>query len=107
MVDSTLFKKLADVVGPKYVSDEPFVLNSYSQDFGAMPPSRPDIVVRPGTTEEVAAILKIANEHQVPVVPAAAGRPRRPAAPRRRKAASSSSRCGSTASLRLTRATGR
>jgi glycolate oxidase len=29
----------------------------------------PDIVVRPGTTEEVAAVLKIANAHRIPVTP--------------------------------------
>jgi len=73
MAESSLIKKLADVVGPKYVSDEPFVLQSYSQDFGAMPPSKPDVVVRPGTTEEVAAVMKIANEYRVPVIPRGGG----------------------------------
>jgi glycolate oxidase len=73
MADSTLITQLAKVVGSKYVSDEPFVLQSYARDFGAMPPSRPDIVVRPGTTEEVVAIMKIANEHRVPVVPRGGG----------------------------------
>jgi glycolate oxidase len=73
MVDSTLFNKLASVVGSKYVSNEPFILQSYARDFGAMPPSRPDIVVRPGTTEEIVAIMKIANEHRVPVVPRGGG----------------------------------
>jgi glycolate oxidase len=73
MADSSLVKRLAEVVGPKYVSDEAFVLESYARDFGAMPPSRPDIVVRPGTTEEIAAIMKIANEYRVPVVPRGGG----------------------------------
>ncbi len=73
MAESSLVKRLADVVGPKYVSDESFVLESYTRDFGAMPPSRPDIVVRPGTTEEIAAIMKIANEYRVPVIPRGGG----------------------------------
>ncbi len=73
MAESSLIKKLADVVGTKYVSDEPFVLQSYSQDFGAMPPSKPDVVVRPGTTEEVSAVMKIANEYRVPVIPRGGG----------------------------------
>ncbi len=73
MAESSLIKKLADVVGTKYVSDEPFVLQSYSQDFGAMPPSKPDVVVRPGTTEEVSAVMKIVNEYRVPVIPRGGG----------------------------------
>ena len=73
MAESSLIKKLTEVVGSKYVSDEPFVLQSYSRDFGAMPPSRPDVVVRPGTTEEIAAIMKIANEYKVPIIPRGGG----------------------------------
>src|SRR5512136_627178 len=73
MAESSLIKKLTDVVGSKYASDEPFVLQSYSQDFGAMPPSKPDVVVRPGTTEEVSAVMKIANEYRVPVIPRGGG----------------------------------
>jgi len=33
------------------------------------PMARPDVVVRPRTEEEVAAVLEIASEHGVPVVP--------------------------------------
>src|SRR5918999_53668 len=33
------------------------------------PLARPDVVVRPRTEEEVAAVLAIAHEHRVPVVP--------------------------------------
>ncbi len=29
----------------------------------------PDLVVRPGTTDEVAAVLKVANAHGIPVTP--------------------------------------
>ena len=73
MADSNLIAKLAKVVGPKYVSDEPFVLESYSRDFGAMPASRPDIVIRPGTTDEIAEIMRIANDLRIPVVPRGGG----------------------------------
>ena len=34
-----------------------------------MPMSRPDVVVRPRTEEEVATVLAAAHEHHVPVVP--------------------------------------
>lgn len=43
-----------------------------SEDYGhdealTVPPHLPDVVVRPESTEQVAAILRIANEHRVPV----------------------------------------
>lgn len=68
-----IFKRLADVVGPQYVSDKPFVLKAYARDFGTMPASQPNLVVRPKTTEEVAEIVKIANEFKVPIVPRGGG----------------------------------
>ena len=33
----------------------------------------PDAVVRPGTTEEVSKILRICNQHRIPVTPRGAG----------------------------------
>jgi len=68
-----ILKRLADVVGPQYVSDKPFVLQAYSRDFGTMPASVPNLVVRPKTTEEVAEIVKIANEYKAPIVPRGGG----------------------------------
>ena len=32
-------------------------------------PTTPDFVVHPGSTQEVAEILKIANTHKIPVIP--------------------------------------
>ncbi len=66
-------ERLAAVVGPKYVADDEFVLQSYSQDFGIMPRSMPDLVVRPRTTQEISEIMKIANEFQVPIIPRGGG----------------------------------
>jgi len=68
-----IVKRLKDVVGPSYVSERPFVLRAYSRDFGFMPASMPNVVVRPGSTEEVSEILKIANEFKAPVVPRGGG----------------------------------
>ena len=44
-----IIARLAEIVGPEYVSDEPFILLSYTQDFGAEAPRWPAIVVKPGT----------------------------------------------------------
>ena len=69
-----ILKRLADVVGPQYVSDKPFVLRAYSRDFGTMPPSMPE----PGRAarrppKKSSEIVKIANEYKVPIVPRGGG----------------------------------
>ena len=33
----------------------------------------PDVVLKPRTTEEISAILKICNQHKIPVTPRGAG----------------------------------
>lgn len=73
MDKSRIYDRLAEAVGAKYVSTEEFVLQSYSEDFGIMPPAMPDFVVRPHTSEEIAEVMKIANEFNVPVVPRGGG----------------------------------
>ncbi|KAI6217757.1 FAD-binding PCMH-type domain-containing protein [Aphelenchoides fujianensis] len=41
----------------------------FSHDEGHFPFYTPDLVVRPGSTEEVAAILRLCNEQKIPVCP--------------------------------------
>jgi FAD/FMN-containing dehydrogenase len=68
-----LIKKLAAVVGERFVSNRPEERFIYSMDPGTMPPAVPDAVVMPKTTEEVAAVMRLANKHRVPVVPMGGG----------------------------------
>lgn len=72
MVDASLVRALEDIVGPENVSTDPVELLCYARDasenFGL-----PDVVVWPRTTEEVSAILRLANERKVPVTPRGAG----------------------------------
>jgi len=56
-------------VGPKYVSDEDVVLESYSRDTSPLPPNKQGIVVRPSCTDEVVDIVKLANTTKIPIVP--------------------------------------
>jgi D-lactate dehydrogenase (cytochrome) len=49
------------------------VLDLHASDFSLHRPQRPDVVVHPLTTAEVAAVLALANERRVPVVPFGAG----------------------------------
>ena len=81
-----VLERLANIVGPEYVTDERFILLAYTRDFGTQPARWPAFVVRPGTVDEA---------------PAAADRPRKgDASPR---AASSWKPCGSTRSSNSTR----
>ncbi len=64
-----LYEELVKIVGEEYVSKNPEELYIYSCDPGTMPPSKPDYVVMPKTTEEVRKIVMLANKYKVPVVP--------------------------------------
>jgi len=71
---SRVYRALEDAVGPEHVSDQDFVLYSYSRGMdGALPEKRPDFVVNPGTTEEVAEVVRIANRYKIPIVPRGGG----------------------------------
>ncbi len=54
-------------VGEKHTYDDPETLIVHSYDATPMYQSMPELVVYPGNTEEVSAILMIANEFSVPV----------------------------------------
>jgi glycolate oxidase len=62
-----LYRPLTAIVGSKYVADEDFAVLAYSRGPFLSPPVFDAIVVRPGTTEEVSQILKLANRTLTPV----------------------------------------
>ena len=73
-----ILNALTAVVGPHHVSTRETDRLVYSVDAYWLPQMwldrghrtpMPDVIVHPGSTEDVAAILKIANERRVPVVP--------------------------------------
>jgi len=68
-----VLEKLQNAIGKQWVSDDPAHLASYSRDFTIVPGRWPNIVVLPGSTEDVQKIIKIAAEHEVPVVPMSTG----------------------------------
>jgi D-lactate dehydrogenase (cytochrome) len=55
------------------VSDGESVLDLHAADLSYHEPQRPDVVVFPETRDEVAAVLRYANDARVPVVPFGAG----------------------------------
>jgi glycolate oxidase len=65
-------KKIVDLVGARGYLDRPEDLSLYEYD-GSVDKARPELVVFPRTTEEVAAIVKITAQHGVPIVGRGAG----------------------------------
>src|SRR5579875_267704 len=65
-------RELSALLGERYVLHDPYDLMLYEYD-ASIDRSRPDIVVLPSSTDEVAGIVKIAARHRVPVVPRGAG----------------------------------
>ncbi|MBN2160374.1 MAG: FAD-binding oxidoreductase [Spirochaetes bacterium] len=68
-----ILKELEDIVGRRYVSASPEEKYIYSRDQGLQEPHDPDAVVLPGSTEEVQAVIRLANRERVPVVPMGGG----------------------------------
>ena len=72
MINKTIIKHLQKIVGKKYVTTAPEDLLSYSYDATQIM-HLPEVVVFPGTAEEVAAIVKLANQYRFAIVPRGAG----------------------------------
>ena len=73
MAHHPLYSDLCQIAGSKYVADSDFAVWAYSKDSSAYPARVPGIVVRPNTAEEVSEIVKLANQHKVPIVPRGGG----------------------------------
>jgi glycolate oxidase len=67
-----IVKELQSIVGPDYVLTAPVDLVAYSYD-ATFTSAQPQLVVLPGSTEEVSAVLKVANRERIPVTPRGAG----------------------------------
>ncbi len=72
MIPTACKERIARLVGPRGFLDRPEDLALYEYD-GSIDKHRPDLVVFPRSTEDVAAIVKIAREFQAPLVGRGAG----------------------------------
>ena len=72
MLPTGCLERLAALMGPRGYLDRPEELALYEYD-GGVDKHRPDLVVFPRTTAEVAAIVRTAQEFQVPFVARGAG----------------------------------
>lgn len=61
------------IVGDTYVLLDNDSLNHYGHDETEHLLFPPEVVLRPRTTEEISAIMKICNQHRIPVTPRGAG----------------------------------
>jgi glycolate oxidase len=68
MIEKRTLKELEGIVGKQYVLTSPEDLVAYSYD-GTFAEHRPEFVVRPDSTEQVSAVLKVANREGISVVP--------------------------------------
>jgi glycolate oxidase len=68
-----LAARLAEVVGAGHVVAEPAALETYACDGLTNHRVAPALVALPGSTEEVAAVVRLAREAGVPIVPRGAG----------------------------------
>ncbi len=61
--------KISAVVGAENFSDDPVQLQAYTTDFSYYPAGGPNYVAKPATSEQVADVVKICNELNIPIVP--------------------------------------
>ena len=74
-VDEKFLAGLQAIVGKENVYTDPETLDQYKTDEETDPSKfhTPEAVVAPGSTEEVAAIVKLANEANIPITVRSAG----------------------------------
>jgi glycolate oxidase len=72
-LDPAVLDQLRRIVGPEHVLVSDGDVEPYARDATPLFRARPDAVVMPATSAEVARILRLATEQGIPVVPRGAG----------------------------------
>ncbi|HYF77969.1 MAG TPA: FAD-linked oxidase C-terminal domain-containing protein [Symbiobacteriaceae bacterium] len=73
MLKPEVLRELTAIVGANWCLNSPADLMAYSFDATPLYQHLPDAVVVPGSAEEVAAIMKVAYQHRIPIVPRGQG----------------------------------
>ncbi len=78
LAKSVLYERLKAIVGAENVTGKEVIMETYTAtargrrdrtEILIEKPKKPDFVSRPGNTEEVQEIVRLANEYKVPVIP--------------------------------------
>lgn len=72
-INRSVYEKLEAIVGCEYISNRPEELYIYSQFPSGRVTGKPDILVLPGTTDEICSIVRLACENKIPIVPMGGG----------------------------------
>ncbi|MHA1378321.1 MAG: FAD-binding oxidoreductase [Candidatus Helarchaeota archaeon] len=72
---SSIESELIKIVGKEHISSDTADCVAYERDdqFWLVPAHRPDFVVKPQNKEEIQAIIRLANENKIPIIPYGAG----------------------------------
>lgn len=73
LIQNSLLEELKTIVGASFVFIDDETLDKYSQDETEDLKFLPQVVVKPGTTQEVSLLMQFANKHLIPVTPRGAG----------------------------------
>lgn len=68
-VTPEVFSRLGEIVGPKNLISSGEELEKYAIDESPLGPHLPEAVVKPSSTAEVSAVLKLASRLRIPVTP--------------------------------------
>jgi FAD/FMN-containing dehydrogenase len=71
-----VMEKLVDIVGVDHFYDSPEILETYSKDHSFVAQRKPLGVVRPKKSDEIKAIIDLANETLTPLIPVSSGFPK-------------------------------
>jgi glycolate oxidase len=72
MIASDALQQVEKLLGPRGYLDRPEDLKLYEYD-GSVDKAQPELVVFPQTSDDVAALVRIAREHRIPIVGRGAG----------------------------------
>ena len=68
-ISNEILQRLKEAVGPNSYLDDPVDTNSYAVDARELYHGKTPLVLRPATTAEVSAVVRICAEAHIPITP--------------------------------------